>query len=424
MEYRLAASTLEKMLETFKGVIAIQCDPEWTIRHANRGFSEYLGLPQGNIPGRLFLDYLTMEARGQFLEWVMSTVHPEPSSLFHFVSRGNEMRPLRLLLERQGDGWLVIGEPQFGEDSRFQLEMVELNNQLANLTRENARKSRQLALALQSLKDAQSMLVHREKMASLGQMTAGIAHEINNPIAFILSNQVTLARDFSDLKSLIDLIHRMKPQMAVALPELLSGIDALEQELDIAYLGESIPRKIEANLEGLRRVKQIVLNLRSFSRLDEAEMKLADLSDGILNAIQFLAPMTAEHQVRMETHLDAIPPVLCSHGAMNQAISNLLINAIQASRPGGSVRVTLCEDPTSSLISVEDDGEGIPEENLGKIFDPFFTTKPVGTGTGLGLSIASQIVASHHGAIEVDSRPGRGTRMTIRLPKGMPAPDR
>jgi two-component system NtrC family sensor kinase len=173
---------------------------------------------------------------------------------------------------------------------------------------------------------------------------------------------------------------------------------------------------MEANIKGLERVKKIVLDLRNFSRLDEAERKECHLAEGIESTLLFLGPLLQEHGVTVETDFAPLPKVLCSPGPLNQAISNILANAIQASQSGQAVRVSTRRDGDRFVVEVADHGAGIPAEHLAKVFDPFFTTKPVGSGTGLGLSIAHQVVAAHDGRIEIDSLPGSGTTVRILLP--------
>jgi signal transduction histidine kinase len=253
-------------------------------------------------------------------------------------------------------------------------------------------------------------------MASLGQMTAGIAHEINNPLAFVLGNEQVLQRDFKDLLGFINTLGDVLPEIASLSPRIHSEIIGKAGEVGLEYLAEAVPRKIEANIEGLERVKRIVLDLRNFSRLDEAEQKYCHLAEGIESTIRFLGPLLQEHRVSIETDFAPLPELLCSPGPLNQAINNVLANAIQASQPGQTVRISTRRDGDCYCIEVTDHGVGIPPELLPKVFDPFFTTKAVGSGTGLGLSIAHQIVAAHHGHIEIDSRPGSGTSVRILLP--------
>jgi signal transduction histidine kinase len=266
------------------------------------------------------------------------------------------------------------------------------------------------------LKKTQAMLVHNEKMTSLGQMTAGIAHEINNPIAFVLGNEQVLKRDFDDLLTFINTLGDALPEIASLSPRIHSEIIGKAGEVGLEYLTEAVPRKIEANIEGLERVKQIVLDLRNFSRIDEADRKLCNLAEGIASTLRFLGPLLQEHGVIIETDFAQLPELLCSPGPLNQAINNVLANAIQASRPGQTVRASTRLDGDWYCVEVVDHGAGISAEHLAKVFDPFFTTKPVGSGTGLGLSIAHQIVTAQDGRIEIDSFPGGGTTVRFLLP--------
>lgn len=205
--------------------------------------------------------------------------------------------------------------------------------------------------------------------------------------------------------------------MAQFCPEIESRIIEKANECDLEYLVEGIPRKISANLEGLERVRKIVLDLRTFSRLDEAEVKLCDLAESIASTILFLTPLAQQHEVTIKTAFAKMDPLQCSPSTLNQAVSNILSNAIQASRPGQSVLLSTMEKDDQVIICVEDHGSGISPENLSKIFDPFFTTKPVGSGTGLGLSITHQVISAQGGTLQVDSAPNQGTRMRIVLPR-------
>jgi len=416
----VTGSMLAKIMGGLKGLLLVICDEQWNIQFVNPGFADLTGLSQDQLTGRVFPDLLTPNARRHLLESTGAPGLSDAPLMLHLATKEKEVRSLSMYHELDAGRRTLAGEPLFEEQALFSREMVEMNNQLADLTRENARKKRQLALALRDLQEAQSMLVHREKMATLGQMTAGIAHEINNPLSFVLNNQVTLGRDFTDLLSLLEVYGKTKPALAETQPQLGQELERTEEAIDLPYLAESIPKKLEANLEGLRRVRQLVLDLRTFSRLDEDGMKPADLAEGIRKAVQFLEPMLQEHRITVETAFSQVPDAVCAHGAINQVVTNLLSNAIAASRPGQTVRVTLEADELEHRISIRDEGEGIPEEHLSRIFLPFFTTRPVGSGTGLGLSIARQIVERHGGTIEVDSSVGVGTRMTVRLPRDRP----
>ena len=387
------------------------------IRFASHALTDCLGADAPEMTGRDFRDFVTAPDSGIISRW-LSGDDALPDDLFLLNLVGQDQAPysIRCRMASVDEGFLLVAEPPQEVNLSLQKELLQLNNQLSVLSRENARKGRELTKALADLKKTQSMLVHQEKMASLGQMTAGIAHEINNPLAFVLSNEQVLKRDFGDLLAFINTMQNNLSEIASVSPRIHSDIVGKAEEVGLEYLAEAVPRKIEANIEGLERVKRIVLDLRNFSRLDEAERKYCDLAEGIESTLRFLGALLQEHVVTVETDFAPLPQLLCSPGPLNQAISNVLANAIQASQPGQTVRVSTRLDGDWYSIEVTDQGAGISAEHLTKVFDPFFTTKPVGSGTGLGLSISHQIVAAHGGRIEIDSLPGLGTTVRILLP--------
>jgi two-component system NtrC family sensor kinase len=387
------------------------------IGFASHALTEGLGADASKMTGRDFRDFVTAPDSGMISRW-LSGDDPLPDDLFLLNLLGQDQAPysIRCRMASVDEGFLLVAEPPQDVNLSLQKELLQLNNQLSVLSRENVRKGRELAKALDDLKKTQSMLVHQEKMASLGQMTAGIAHEINNPLAFVLGNEQVLKRDFADLLFFINTIKTALPEIASFSPRIHAEIIGKAGEVGLEYLTEAVPRKIVSNIEGLERVKRIVLDLRNFSRLDEAEQKYCHLAEGIESTLRFLGSLLQEQGVTVETDFAPLPELLCSPGPLNQAFSNILANAIQASQPGQTVRISTHMDGEWYFIEVADHGIGIPAEHLTKVFDPFFTTKPVGSGTGLGLSIAHQIVAAHDGRIEIKSLPGSGTTVRILLP--------
>jgi two-component system, NtrC family, sensor kinase len=388
-----------------------------TILDANVALARALGTSPTALRGGSLWERLT-DPDAQSLIQLVEGVAPAGAErlMLNFLDAAQAPFTLLCHVDVRPDGLTVLGEPPRRAEQSLHEEMLGLNNELATLTRENARKSRALESALAELKQTQALLVHREKMASLGQMTAGVAHEINNPLAFVLSNQSTLRRDFDDLLGCLNGVSAALPEMELVAPDLHRRLTECVAAADLTYLAEAVPRKLQANLDGLERVRLLVLDLRTFSRLDEADVKECDLNDSLRSTLRFLDPLVKQHQVTLDTSYGDLSPVTCQPGALNQAVSNLVANAIQASAPGQRVRVTTEVQEADVVISVRDEGCGIAPENLQRVFDPFFTTKPVGAGTGLGLSIAHQVVAEHHGRIDVDSAPGRGTTVTIRIP--------
>jgi two-component system NtrC family sensor kinase len=293
-------------------------------------------------------------------------------------------------------------------------EMVE---QLERKNAELRQMYEQLEVTHRRLKDYQAKLVQSEKMAALGQTVAGVAHEINNPLAFALNNLRVIERDTHSIADLLERYRALHEIVAESRPEEAAAIETLLEEVDYNYIRENIGRIFPATQDGLRRVSLIVKELREFSRLDEAEYKPVDLRSSLEKTVKIIEYVFRENQVRLVQEYQPVPPVTCYPAELNQVVLNLLVNAVQACRPDDRVWLRLFpQGPQGVVIEVEDTGAGIPPEVLPKIFDPFFTTKPIGKGTGLGLSISFGIVGKHGGRIEVESEVGRGTRFTVHLP--------
>jgi signal transduction histidine kinase len=268
-----------------------------------------------------------------------------------------------------------------------------------------------------ALREAQAALYQSEKLASLGQLAAGVAHEINNPLAYVLNNLAVLRRDVLAAMDLLEAYLGGHHHLAAADPALAADLARRQEEADLPYLRENMGPLFDKTLAGLHRVRGIVTNLRDFARLDEAEFKEVDLNAAIVSTLEILTHEVKTKSLAVRVCSQELPPVLGHPGKLNQVLLNLLVNAAQACAPGGHVTVrTTAEAGTAVVVEVEDDGCGIRPEHLPRLFEPFFTTKPVGQGTGLGLSVSYAIIRDHGGTIAVESTVGRGTTFRVRLP--------
>jgi signal transduction histidine kinase len=273
----------------------------------------------------------------------------------------------------------------------------------------------------QNLRNAQVTLIQNEKLASLGRLAAGMAHEINNPIAFVINNLALQRRDMQSALSLLEKYGEARAALSRVEPERAAELARLEEEIDLPYLRENHDRQFNSSSEGLQRIRAIVKNLRDFARLDEAESKDVDLNASLQTTLEALRHDLNQKAIRVHPSLERLPPVSCHPGKINQVFLNILLNAIQTSPPEGPIEVrTRPEGETAVLVEIEDHGAGISPEHLPHLFEPFFTTKPVGSGMGLGLAVSYGIVRDHGGTLEAESSLGQGSTFRIRLPQRPP----
>lgn len=375
--------------------------PENTIKDVNAAAGSLLGYTREELIGE-----------------PISTVIDASLFVDHFVA-GKEILAYREAVLTRKDGRKI---PVFFSAS----QMVNADNVLQGIvcaahdmtyikrvTGELEAKNQELEKAYMELNSIQMQILQQEKMASIGQLAAGVAHEINNPIGFVSSNLTTLNKYAVKLLDFITLQGQILARVASA--EDIQPVSEKRQEIKLDYITRDITNLISESLDGTDRVRRIVQDLKSFSRLDEAEEKMADINAGLESTINMVWN-ELKYKATLQKSLGDIPPIKCHPGQLNQVFMNLLVNAAHAIEKQGEITVQTREENGSIIVSISDTGCGIPEATRKRIFEPFYTTKEVGKGTGLGLSIAYDIIKKHRGEITVDSTVGKGTTFCVILP--------
>ena len=294
------------------------------------------------------------------------------------------------------------------------LSMVSLALANMQLHVEQHQRIEELRQLNAKLEEAQNQLMQSEKMASIGQLAAGVAHEINNPIGYVFSNLSTLEKYVQDVFGMVDAYE--KAESAIADDGVRGQLSASREKLDLDFLKEDVNALMSESKEGITRVKQIVQNLKDFSHVDNSnEWHFADLHKGI-NSTLNIVNNEIKYKAKVVKEFGDVPEVECLVSQLNQVFMNLLVNAAHAIDEHGDIVIRTGLQGEEVWVEVSDNGKGIAPENMKRIFDPFFTTKPVGKGTGLGLSLSYGIIQKHHGRIEVYSEVGKGTTFKVWLP--------
>jgi two-component system NtrC family sensor kinase len=294
-------------------------------------------------------------------------------------------------------------------EQRVRSRTADLNTVNETLQQEKERQ----AILIKRLEEAQNQLLQSERMASIGQLAAGVAHEINNPVGFVNSNLGSLQRYVTDMLRLLSVYEKAEGALPGAAMQEISQVKA---DIDVAFLREDVANLLVESLDGLKRVTRIVQDLKDFSHVDESERQWADLEAGLESTLRVVWN-ELKYKAEVIKEFAGIPPVECFAFQLNQVFMNLLINASHAIEGRGTIAIRTGHDDACVWVEVQDSGRGIKPEHLSRIFEPFFTTKPVGQGTGLGLSLAYGIVKKHDGHIEVKSELGQGTVFRVILPK-------
>lgn len=381
----------EKSIDAIKDLIVL-VNSKGEIKRCNRSFQQFIGRSYADLLGAAWSS-ICREIAGSDAPEVKN------ESVCSYEAQGRSFE-------------VVAFSFQDLDGTEGRIFTIRDVTELRAMTRALETEHRKLEQAYNDLKLAQAKVVQQEKMATIGQLAAGVAHEINNPTGFIMSNLGSLQKYAERLKTFI----RLQSDALAGLPEeVLQPIADQRRMLKIDAITEDLGSLLRESLDGAERITKIVQDLKSFSRVDEPEMKRVDINAGIestinivWNELKYKASITKEY--------GPIPPIMCNAGQLNQVFMNLLVNAAHAIEKQGLITIRTWNEGGNVNVAISDTGCGIPPEQVGRIFEPFYTTKPVGQGTGLGLAIACDIVKKHNGTIEVVSEVGKGTTFTIRLP--------
>ncbi|MDD3150103.1 MAG: ATP-binding protein [Candidatus Gastranaerophilales bacterium] len=287
-----------------------------------------------------------------------------------------------------------------------------LEQQVQDRTKEIVLKNEQIEKAYEELKEAQTMMVHNEKMRSLGEMVAGITHEINNPVNFVYGNLIHLNEYSNNLIKIIQEYEKIEDKLS---DDEKKAISKIKEELEFSFIKEDLPELLRSCKDGTERTKDIILDLKSFSKLDDMKIKEVDIHREINLCLNILRN---KYKNKITVHKDFgnLPFVESYGGQLNQVLMNILDNAAYAIKDQGDVYIKTFINGNDIKIEIEDNGYGMDDTAKKKVFEPFYTTKPIGEGTGLGMSISYKIIKNHNGIIEVESEKGQGTKFTIKMP--------
>lgn len=400
-------------------------DKEYNVVFWNDFFTDRLGILQQETELPNLLELFPQEAR--FLKKKINSVFVLNNASFSYWEHRPHVFQFRSSRPITGEETLMFQNIEFfpldvdAQQVNTVCMVVQDVTELASYYQAEKSLSQQLEqehAALtelnKKLEAAQNQLLQSEKMAAIGQLAAGVAHEINNPVGFVSSNLQSLQDYNAKLFKLVQFYQKLFAK--VNNPTYL----ALEQDMlkrqQFGFISTDLPELLQESVEGLERVTAIVKNLKAFSHVDSSEWQYANIADGMENTLK-IAANQIKYKAEIHRHYqDNLPQLYCQPMQLNQVFLNLLVNAAQAIEEKGDIYIDISATQTEMTIAIKDTGCGIEKKHLRKIFEPFFTTKPVGTGTGLGLSLSYSILQKHKADMQVDSEPGVGTQFTIVMP--------
>lgn len=309
---------------------------------------------------------------------------------------------------------LALRESERALELRVQARTQELEQANEALRKERAEQQR----LIDKLADTRSQLVQSQMMAAVGQLAAGVAHEINNPLGFIVSNMSVMQGYVGSLLNGLTEQSQLLARYQAEHPELMERLGEIEAKIDLNFIREDLPPLFKDSLDGLSRIWHIVKELREFSCVDQSDWQLADLNRCLQNTLAFMSNEFGE-RIKVVTQFGDLPPLMCHLPQMSLVFRNLLMNAIQAIEGAGEIRISSRLVDEVVEIEIADTGHGISSENIGRVFEPFFSTRDVGEGMGMGLAVAYHMIKRHGGEITVTSEPGKGACFVLRLPRAV-----
>ena len=393
---------LEAFLSDSKSVICFSLDVEGNLLSCNEGYNRILGYTEKNIKDKL----LNPEFESLIIDYKDSLVFSGIMTLKKLSLNSSFLAQVY----RLSDELLFLCEYDGFEIETLFKEMSFNALSMNNMNRELIKKEIMLKNAISKQKETQTMLMQSEKMNALGQLAAGVAHEINNPMTYVMGNVEIMGQYFRSIKELFEACEK----------ETMVNIQDLKEKYDMNYILDDFYALQKATLEGGERINKIVSELRDYSRVDESEKSLCNIETCIMSSLNIAKLEINRNHIKLDLNISKTSDIECYPARLNQVFLNLIINAIQATGETGNISIRLYEKENSIIVEVEDNGIGITAENKSKIFEPFFTTKPKGIGVGLGLNLSYKIIKDmHKGTISFDSIAGKGTRFTIAIPKGV-----